>query len=134
MLHGPELDHLAEVDARTTGVPAPPPASGPTKREFPRYLIGRVFPVLLVGVSARMVLLPNHGFDYRETAGQPVVLLPGGRKPLPTSGVYQTEAAGLARSVALPVVQALLAQRQRRCANTPLPLCLALRCVIGVEE
>lgn len=55
-------------------------------------------------------------------------------KPSPTSSVYETKAAGLARPVALPVSEALLAQRLRRGANPLLPLEWGLRRVIGVQE
>src|SRR5664279_3596362 len=48
--------------------------------------------------------------------------------------VYETEAADLARPVALPENQALLAQRLAGNANPLLPLCWGLRRVIGVQE
>src|ERR1035437_3360464 len=47
--------------------------------------------------------------------------------------VYETEAAGLARPVALPEDQALLAQRLPGNANPLLPLGRGLRRVIGVQ-
>ena len=50
------------------------------------------------------------------------------------SGMYETEASGLARPVALPEDQALLAQRLPGNANPLLPLNRGLRRVIGVQE
>jgi len=51
-----------------------------------------------------------------------------------TSSVYETEAAGLARPVALPKDKALLAQRLSGDANPLLPLCWGLRRVLGEQE
>src|SRR5450759_5187798 len=48
--------------------------------------------------------------------------------------VYETEATGLVRPVALPEEQALLAQRLAGNANPKLPLNRGLRRVIGVQE
>src|SRR5450756_2670772 len=49
-------------------------------------------------------------------------------------GVYETEAAGLARPVAPPVGEALLTQRLAGDANPLLPFGWGLRRVLGVEE
>jgi len=58
----------------------------------------------------------------------------GGDWAAATSSVYKTEAAGLARPVALPEGKALLAQRLPGNVNPLLPFAWGLRRVFGVKE
>ena len=56
----------------------------------------------------------------------------GGGLAAATAGVYETEAAGLARPFAFPVGEALLAQRLSGNANPLFPCGWGLRRVLGV--